>query len=385
MTTTLPGFANVHSHAFQRALRGTVQQRAPGRVDTFWSWRERMYGLALALDLTQLEAVARDCYLECAASGYTAVGEFHYMHHRPDGTPYADPVATSRAMLRAADQAGIRIRLLWTVYQRGGFDDRLLSPEQRRFGTETLDDVWRALDALAADVDNKCSGLGLAIHSVRAVPRGWLGPLAEGARARGLPIHAHVSEQRSEVDGCIETHGLSPVALLAAEGVLGTDFTAVHATWLDAADVAYLASSGATVCLCPTTEGDLGDGVPSTAALYAAGVPLCVGSDSHAVIDPFSELRFAEYQARAATEQRCVLVDPVTGEVPSVLETIGSRNGYHALQLPADGDVVHLDPESWALRGTTNPAQTALLAGHPGVIESVTVAGIPVAAKALGR
>jgi len=373
MSASLPGVANVHSHAFQRALRGTVQSRDPSRADTFWTWRERMYALSGSLDLQQLETVARQCYAEGLAAGFTAVGEFHYVHHQPDGTPYADPVATSRAMLRAAQQAGVRIALLWTVYHRGGFGNAPLAERQRRFATASLDDVWRALDALAGAVDGVTSRVGLAIHSVRAVPESWLGPLAEGARERQLPIHAHVSEQRVEVETCRATHGLSPVALLEREGVLGPDFTAVHATWLDDADVALLADSGSTVCLCPTTEGDLGDGVPRTADLHAAGVPLCIGSDSHAVIDPFSELRFAEYQARAATERRCVLVEPETGEVAPVLRDIASVNGYRALGLPLGGDVVELDLESPALAGVPDPAAAALLAGHPGLVRSARV------------
>ncbi len=373
MGPTLPGFANVHSHAFQRLLRGSVQSREPGRADTFWTWRERMYALAQRMDVADLEAAARQCYTECRSAGYTAIGEFHYLHHRPDGERYADPVATSRAMLRAARQADVRIALLWTVYHRGGFGGAALGPRQRRFGTAQLDDVWRALDALAGAVDGRTSRLGLAIHSVRAVPEGWLGPLAEGARGRGLPIHAHVSEQRVEVETCVATHGVSPVGLLAREGVLGPDFTAVHATWLSDADIAALAASGSRVCLCPTTEGDLGDGVPRTAELYAAGVELCIGSDSHAVIDPFSELRFAEYQARAATESRCVLADAGSGEVAPVLRRIGSANGYEALGLTAAGDRVHLDARAPALVGVTDAPSAALMGGHPGLVQKVTL------------
>jgi len=365
--------ANVHSHAFQRLLRGDVQRRDLGRKDTFWTWREAMYDLALRLDLDALEAAARLTYAESLEAGYTAIGEFHYVHHAPDGQPYPDPVAAARAMMRAARQTGIRLTLLWTAYARGGFDQPL-SERQRRFGAADLDGVYRALDALAPEADGERLAIGLAIHSVRAVPPAWLQPLAEAARERGLPLHAHVSEQPAEVDACRDATGLSPVALLDREGVLGPDFTAVHATWLDDHDLALLEASGATVCLCPTTECDLGDGVPRTADLFKAGVPLCVGSDSHAVIDPFAELRMVEHQARAATGRRCVLVDE-EGAVAPALVRVGHDHGYRALGLPAEGDTVTLDASSRALQDTRDTLAAAMTAGHPGLVDRVTVAG----------
>ena len=369
----IPGLANVHSHAFQRLLRGDVQRRDLTRQDTFWTWRERMYDLALSLDVEALEAAARLTYIECLEAGYTAVGEFHYVHHDPAGQPYADPIATSRAMLRAAQQTGIRVTLLWTAYARGGFD-RALSDRQVRFGAGGIDDVRRALDALMPLADGTRSAVGLALHSVRAVPPAWLGPLAAAARERGLPIHAHVSEQTAEVDASRAATGLSPVGLLSQEGVLGPDFTAVHATWLDDEDLALLQTSGSTVCLCPTTECDLGDGVPRTAELFEAGVPICVGSDSHAVIDPFCELRMVEYQARARTGRRCVLVDD-TGAVGPALQAVGHDAGYHALGLKGDGDEVTLDPEARVFEGAQDHLAVAMTAGHPGLVDRVTVAG----------
>lgn len=369
----LPGFANVHSHAFQRGLRGGVQQRELRCKDTFWSWRERMYTLAQALDVGAFEALARLCFVECLEAGYTAIGEFHYMHHRVSGRPYADPIAMARALLRAAEQTGIRLTLLWTVYARGGFELGL-NENQRRFGTISLDEVWRALDALQGLVDGEQTRLGLAIHSVRAVPRQWFTPLAEAARARQLPLHAHVSEQKAEVVSCQAATGLTPVALLHGEGVLSPGFTAVHATWLSDADIRLLATSGATVALCPTTEGDLGDGVPRTADLHAAGVPLAIGSDSHAVIDPFCELRMMEYQARAATQTRCVVVDGA-GAVARGLQWVGHDYGYRCLGLRADGDRVRLRSDATTLRGCSDLLAAAMMAGHPGLIDEVTVAG----------
>ena len=374
MSRILPGFANVHSHAFQRGLRGLVQERDPTREDTFWTWRERMYALAQGLSLAETEALARLCYVECLEAGYTAVGEFHYLHHDRGGVPYEDGVASARALLRAARQVGVRITLLWTVYARGGFD-RDLSEAQQRFAVKSLGEVWRALDALSTEVDGVRSRLGLALHSVRAVPCEWLAPLVTEARSRGLPIHAHVSEQQVEVSACRAATGLSPVALLAREGVLGPDFTAVHATWLDEHDIELLADSGSGVALCPTTEGDLADGVPKSAALHQAGVPLSIGSDSHAVIDPFSELRFAEYQARAATGGRCVLTDS-HGRVAPILARIGHEHGYRALGLSSKGDQLTLMEQARCLEGVGDAWQVAaLMAGHPGLIDEVCVMG----------
>ena len=332
-----------------------------------------MYALAGGLDPAGVEAASRDCYVECLEAGYTAVGEFHYLHHQADGRPYADPLAMSRAVLRASAQAGIRVTLLYTAYARGGFD-AALALRQRRFGAQTLDDVRAALDGLAPLVDGVRSRLGLAIHSVRAVPRQWLGPLAEEARARGLPLHAHVAEQPAEVEACLAATGLRPLALLDAEGVLGPDFTAVHATWLDDAEVAALAVSGSTVCVCPTTEGDLGDGFPRTHDLYSAGVPLCIGSDSHAVIDPFAELRAAEYQARGQSGRRCVIAD-AHGDVAPALLRVGSDHGYAALGLPSAGDRVVLDGGARVFEHTGDRLATALTAGHAGLVDVVEVAG----------
>ncbi|MEC9072416.1 MAG: formimidoylglutamate deiminase [Myxococcota bacterium] len=376
MTTemiALPGMANAHSHAFQRLLRGSVQRRAVGREDTFWTWRESMYDLACGLDLRGLEEASRLCFVECLEAGYTAVGEFHYVHNQPDGSPYEDPVATSRAVQRAASQAGIRLCLLWTVYARGGFDAPL-QDRQRRFGAPDLDHVRRCLDSLAGDMTGDLARAGLAIHSVRAVPRDWLGPLAEEAAVRDLPLHVHVSEQPQEVADCLEATGLTPIGLLQHEGVLSPTCTLVHATWLEGSDLSLIADSGASVCICPTTEGDLGDGFPQTEGLRQAGVPLCVGSDSHAVIDPWAELRTLEYQARAREGRRCVITD-AAGEVAPALLTVGHANGYAALGLPSAGDRVLLDGTARVFEGVTDAAGAAVTAGHPGLVRRVEVNG----------
>lgn len=375
-TLVLPGFANVHSHAFQRLMRGEVQRRDPSRSDTFWTWRERMYAHANRLDLAALEAAARLVYVECLEGGYTAIGEFHYLHHDPSGTPWPDPVAAAKVHLRAARDAGIRMSLLWCVYARGGFD-RPPTDGQRRFITRTLDEVRDALDRLAEEATEDTTRLGLAIHSVRAVPREWLGPLATLARERGLPLHVHASEQRKEVDDCRAHTGLTPVALLAAEGVLGATTTIVHGTWLDDEDIALLAASDTLVGVCPSTEGDLGDGIPRVADLASSGVRMCIGTDSHAVIDPFYEVRTLEYLARVSGERRCVLTD-AAGEVAPVLTAIGSDNGYRSLGWQAardSGDQIELDLDNRIFEGQSDALSTALLGGHRGLVTRTTVGG----------
>ncbi len=372
-TLDLPGLANVHSHIFQRSLRGGVQRRDPSRSDSFWTWRETMYELAGRLDASDLERVARNAYAECLEAGYTAIGEFHYLHRLRGAQDPDDVLESSRVLLRAAAQTGIRITLLWTVYQQGGFG-QLLEERQRPFRAGDLDHVSRVLDALGAEMDGVQSALGLAIHSVRAVPREWFGPLAEMAASRGLVLHAHVSEQPAEIEACLKHTGLTPIGLLDHEGALSERFTGVHATWLKPEDVTILSRTGAGVCVCPTTEGDLGDGFAPTGALNDAGVPLSIGSDSHAVIDPFAELRTLEYQARAQAGARCILVDDHGALGPRLLK-IGSQNGYEALGLPRDGDRVVIDSSARAMQELGEPLGALMTAGHPGLVERVEVAG----------
>lgn len=373
-TLVLPGFANCHSHAFQRAMRGGPQRRPPGQPEadaTFWSWRDRMYDHANSLDLAGLEDIALLTYIECLEGGYTSVGEFHYLHHDRDGTAYADPVATARVHVRAAQKAGIRLALAWCVYHQAHFDRPLLKT-QRRFRVDSVAETFDSIDQLSA-LSTPSTRIDLALHSVRAVPRMWMGPLAEQARARGLKIHVHVSEQHKEVLDCRAHTGLSPIALLAAEGVLGPDVLLVHATWLDNDDIDLIARSGATVVLCPTTEGDLGDGIPPISALVARGVPMAIGSDSHAVIDPFAELRHAEYLARVAALRRVVFAD-VHGEASPALIELGSTAGQKALGFEL-GDKVVLDNDNRVFSRCEDPLATALLGGHRGLVRNVEVAG----------
>lgn len=288
---TVPGLVNRHSHAFHRALRGHPM-RAAG---SFWSWREGMYRVAAALDPDGYRALATAVYAEMALAGHTAVTEFHYLHHAPGGRPYADPIAMDRALVDAAAAAGLRLTLLDTCYLAGGID-RPPEGVQRRFA-DTDVDAWAArASRVAALEDGARVRVGAAIHSVRAVPREAVPTVV--AWARGRPLHVHLSEQPGENAACLAAHGRTPTALLDEAGALGPATTAVHATHLTDDDVARLARAGTRTCFCPTTERDLGDGIGPAGALARAGVPLCLGSDSHAVVDPFEEMRALEMHER---------------------------------------------------------------------------------------
>jgi formiminoglutamate deiminase len=283
----LPGFANAHSHAFHRALRGRTHDRG----GTFWTWRQRMYAVASRLEPDTYLALARAAYAEMALAGVSAVAEFHYLHHSPGGRPYADPHAMDHALRQAAADAGIRLTLLDTCYLAGGFDTGL-DDVQRRFADRDAD-AW-ATRAAGAD--------GVAVHSVRAVPREALKTVATAAAGR--PLHVHLSEQPAENAACLARHGLTPTGLLAAEGVLSAAATAVHATHLTGDDVALLAASGTGACLCPTTERDLADGIGPARALRDARVALSLGSDQHAVTDLIEEARALEMHERLASGER---------------------------------------------------------------------------------
>ncbi|MFK0296524.1 formimidoylglutamate deiminase [Streptomyces sp. NPDC090442] len=293
---TLPGLANAHSHAFHRALRGTVQVGA----GTFWTWREVMYDVADRLTPDSYYALARAAYAEMALAGITCVGEFHYLHHAPGGTRYDDPNAMGRALLAAAADAGIRITLLDTAYLSAGFGDPP-NRHQLRFSDGTADAWAERADALKGDDHAR---IGAAVHSVRAVPAGELGTVAAWAERRRAPLHVHLSEQTAENDACRAAHGRTPTQLLAEHGVLGPRTTAVHATHLTDGDIALLGGSGTGVCMCPTTERDLADGIGPAAALQEQGSPLSLGSDSHAVIDLLEEARAMELNERLRTRTR---------------------------------------------------------------------------------
>ncbi|MFJ5209699.1 formimidoylglutamate deiminase [Streptomyces nigra] len=293
---TLPGLANAHSHAFHRALRGTVQVGS----GTFWTWREVMYSVAERLTPESYHALAHAVYAEMALAGVTAVGEFHYVHHAPGGTPYADPNAMGEALIAAAAEAGIRITLLDTAYLSSGFG-RPPTAHQLRFSDGDAD-AWAERCSLLKEHDH--ARIGAAVHSVRAVPAGQLSTVAHWAEERRAPLHVHLSEQTAENDACREAHGCTPTQLLALHGVLGPRTTGVHNTHLTPEDISLIGGSGTGTCMCPTTERDLADGIGPATALQNEGSPLCLGSDSHAVIDLLEEARAMELNERLRTRTR---------------------------------------------------------------------------------
>ena len=366
---TLPGFANAHSHAFQRVLRGRTQRQR----GSFWSWREAMYAAAAELTPDSYRALATATFAEMALAGVTLVGEFHYVHHGPDGTPYADPNAMGTAVAEAAADVGIRMTLLDTCYLRGGIGADLTGT-QRRFGDGSVD-AWAArVEQLA---DRQLLRIGAAAHSVRALSPRELAAVASWARARAVPLHAHVSEQPRENEECVAAYERSPVQLLEEAGCLAAHFTAVHATHLLAGDAQRLGTAAVTCCLCPTTERDLADGVGRASALAGAGAWLALGSDSNAVIDMFEEARAMELDERLVSGERAL-------HDPAELLGAATARGYAALgwdggalKEGAPADLVRVTLDSVRLAGT--PAEDlvagVVFAAHPADVADVMVAG----------
>lgn len=295
---TVPGFANAHSHAFHRALRGHTH----AGLGTFWTWRERMYAVADRLDPDRYLALATAAYGEMAMAGITCVGEFHYLHHRGDGRPYRDPNAMGAALVEAAARAGVRLTLLDACYLAAGVDGTPLAGVQRRFGDRDADAWAGRVDALSPDRERW--RLGAAVHSVRAVPADQIPTVAGWAAQRDAPLHLHLSEQRAENEACLAQHHRTPTELLADLDMLGPRTIAVHATHLGDLDRTLLGDTGTGACLCPTTERDLADGIGPARALVDAGAPLSLGTDSHAVVDMFEEARAVELNTRLADERR---------------------------------------------------------------------------------
>jgi formiminoglutamate deiminase len=317
--TVLPGMGNAHSHAFHRVLRGRTHRDG----GDFWRWRESMYRAAALLDPARYLAMARAVFAEMLVSGWTAVGEFHYVHHRGDGTPWAEPHAMELAIVRAAAEVGIRLVLLDSLYLAGGIG-RQLDPHQRAFGDGTTAawlDRWHSL----RDAIGERATLGAAIHSVRAVPPDDIRAAVLGLPA-DVPLHVHVSEQPRENLDTLAAYGRTPVGVLADAGALSPRTSLVHATHLTGEDLSIIAASGATVVCCPTTEADLGDGIGPARALADAGTPIALGSDQNAVIDPFLEMRGLEAGERLASGSR--------GRFdPAELLAAASSTGYAALGL----------------------------------------------------
>jgi len=365
---TLPGLANCHSHAFHRALRGWTQRER----GTFWTWREQMYAVAARLDPDTYFELALATYREMVASGITAVGEFHYLHHQSDGTLYADPNAMGRALIAAAREAGLRIALLDTCYLSSGFGE---PPQgvQVRFSDGDAEAWAERVDDLDEDEDDGVV-IGAAVHSVRAVPDDQLATVVEAARGR--PLHAHVSEQPAENDACVAAYGATPAQLLADHGVLGPLTSAVHATHLTDDDLYHLGSTRTYACFCPTTERDLADGIGPSRGLHDHGSPLTLGSDSHAVIDLFEEMRAVELHERLATRERghwsaaeLLAAATVQGQASLGFADAG------AITPGQRADLVTLDTHTARTAGSGADEHTAVFAATAADVSSVIVDG----------
>ena len=369
-----PGFVNAHSHAFQRGLRGTVERRDPGHPeDDFWAWRERMYALAEGLGPASIREASGRCYSEMLSAGYTSVTEFHYVHHSPDGAPYDDPNVLARAVAEAAEEEGIRILLLPVAYARGGI---------LRFRDATVEGFLERVDVLRGWAKGReLVEVGVAAHSVRAVPRTWLERLAEYARRSDLPFHIHADEQPREIEECREEYGIRPIELLAETGSLGSRAMVVHATHADERELGLLAEHSSRVCACPTTEGNLGDGFLPAQSILRLGIGLQVGSDSHARIDPFEELREIETNARRLSGRRNVLVAP--GEDSPVPWLLRVGWGRDALELGVPADFVEIDLEHPAVADVeARDLPSALVFGAGSAVVAATwVAGRRVYAR----
>jgi formimidoylglutamate deiminase len=346
----LPAMVNAHSHAFQRDLRGAAERPAPEAhdADDFWSWREAMYALARGHDPDSMHEAARRVYAEMAAAGYGAVGEFHYVHHRPDGTPYEEPNAMAIAVAEAARAEGLAIVLLPAAYHRAGWDGGELPPSegQRRFCDPNVDAYLERVDALRAWADGREGvHVGVAAHSVRAVPEHWLEAIASYAERHGLVRHVHAHEQPRELEECHAEHGISPVHLLDRTGFLGPRTSVIHGIHVDADDVRRLAYSDTIVVSCPTTEGSLGDGHFPALVYRDAGVRIAIGTDSQVRVDPFEEARELETLARRERRTRHALLaryGDLWGEL--------ARNGRASLGLD-DAGTIAIDRDHPDLRG----------------------------------
>ncbi len=414
----LPGMPNLHSHAFQRAMAGLAEKRGRGphagalihgredqeavihdrtSQDNFWSWREAMYAFASRIGPDDLRAIAAQLYVEMLKAGYTQVCEFHYLHHAPDGKPYADRHAMSLALIEAAKEAGIGLTLLPVLYMTGGFDGRPLSERQCRFGMD-LQTYLRLIDFLLT-LESPMLRVGVALHSLRAVPeaamrellhslpplaaKGAQGVWGDGSRERmAMPIHIHIAEQITEVEECLATRGARPVRWLFDHVDVDAHWCLVHATHLDEGEIANIARSGAVAGLCPTTEANLGDGLFPLSDYLDAGGTLGIGSDSHISVSPVEELRWLEYGQRLLTRSRNVAAREAGDSVGETLWKTALRGGTHASGMAPFGvgaraDLLVLDESSPLLtaRDRYNLLDSFVFAGNTPLVRDVMVHG----------
>ena len=329
----LPGFINAHSHSFQRLIRGRAESRRVSGPD-FWSWRETMYQAAADLDPEGVYDVARMAFLEMALAGTTTVGEFHYLHNAPDGRPYDDPNLLSRKIIDAARSVGLRVVLLRGAYQRSGYEVPANRGQIRFFeSTGTfLENVASLLAEFPADSEGV--RIGVAPHSIRAVPLEDLCEIVFWGRERKLPIHMHVAEQLGEVLACKREYGYSPLELLERQNLIDSNFTAVHAIHMSIEEIGLLAAAKGTICSCPTAERNLGDGVLAADEVARRRIPIALGSDSHSQIDPLEDARGLDYHLRLTRRQRVILDEIHDQELSARLFECATTSGAKSLMIP---------------------------------------------------
>ncbi len=404
----LPGMPNLHSHAFQRAMAGLAErsalddERGYGRPlldsrdhgrshgDSFWTWRETMYAFAGCVGPDELRAIAAQLYVEMLKAGYTQVCEFHYLHHQPDGKPHADPATMSLALIEAAHEAGIGLTLLPVLYMTGGFDGRPLSERQRRFGFE-VDTFLRLIEQLRK-MENSTLRVGVALHSLRAVPEAAMCAVLESGLIDAAPIHIHIAEQIGEVQDCLALRNARPVEWLLDHAPVDPRWCLVHATHMTPTETRRLAETGAVAGLCPTTEANLGDGLFPLRAYLDAGGVFGIGSDSHISISPVEELRWLEYGQRLTTHHRNIAVSEATNSVGETLWGDALFGGAQAAgvdigvieagdaQNPATAsraDLLVLDHTAplLAARDAAKVLDTFLFAGNVSLVRHVMVNG----------
>ncbi|HEV2568194.1 formimidoylglutamate deiminase [Sphingomonas sp.] len=369
----IPGMVNAHSHAFQRAFAGLAERRGAGE-DSFWTWRDAMYRAAAQLTPDLMHAIAAQLYAEMLAAGYTSVVEFHYVHHQPDGRPYEDRSAMAQALIAAADEAGIGLTLLPVLYQTSGFGGRAARDDQKRF-LNSVDQLLGIIEEARGATGPQLQ-VGLALHSLRAVPPEALRQ-AVGA-VRDAPMHIHVAEQIAEVDDCLAWSGRRPVEWLLDEAPVDECWCLVHATHLTESETERLARSGATVALCPTTEANLGDGLCPVEAYLRSGGTFAIGSDSHVSVDPFEELRWLEYGQRLVTRRRSLVAsadDPHSGahmwrqSLSGGARACGRPIG--AIAPGARADLIIVDPDHPALLTSAGDAMLDTLVFHSAARQSL--------------
>lgn len=392
-----PGLVNAHSHAFQRAIRGRTEWLHRDRPDEdFWSWREAMYSAALSYSGDDIERVARRAFWEMALTGVTAVGEFHYIHHQQDGSVHQDPNELAHRVIKAARDVGIRISLLRVAYHRAGFE-RPADPMQRRFVEDDVSVYLERLEQLRASYDaDPFVTVGSAPHSIRAIPGDWFSPIAEWCERHAAPLHIHACEQRGELEQSIAEYGKTPIEALEHLGLFdGVKVTLVHATHLSEAEIGIIRDREAIVCACPSTERNLGDGFLPALELMHQRVPICLGSDSHTMIDMWDEARQVEYHERLRYEKRNVLaqawgawrpgaLDVTRREVASLLWPMLAEHGARAigqgprgLEVGEPADFVALDLWHASLLGADAESlrSDVVLSMKPGAVRDVFVGG----------